>query len=687
MLASFVFSYFFLFAALPALIIRFAPEDSTLDKFFMALTHSTLFYMAIVHLLVGIHLFEPIALYAATFLCAFLLRKWYARKKSLPFSVKFLAAMFDWADVPGRFQHELGKLLRNAAIIFTGLLGKAKRLVREHPLLIMAFAAVFAADIITRGTFSFTHLGFASSDSYVHLGWAKYLAHMKIYLDGVYPYGFEAIIAALGSMFGLDMYGIVRFMGPLTNALMAASLVYVLRKMIGKDYFTILLTVFLALFASAMMLDNPVILWRELSALSMEFAAMFLFPGIAFFYSYMQTKKRTYLVLSAECYAIAAFTHPFVVVVMTAAYVAVGIAHISKLAERRRVWRIIGCMAVAGLLGILPPIIGLALGKQFHGPSIRYFAAGFAAGDHASAISAIVRFARNQPLVAVLLLLFLLAFAGTMLRLLLQKNRRSPSSAWPPYVFAAMFALFLISLSIAPEIGLPAIVPSDRLPVFLAMSIALLFAATFAYFSSLLNHERIRVIARTSLGVILIIAVFAVPGQWMKLPSGEMRQYDEAVRGYLDINANYPKQLWDIISSVDELGMIYGNGYHTELWEFVRDLDDPDQKALVFSTPYVFLFVEKIPIASALHDVRPISRKDAKKPFPVARGQALTEFYYGSSENRRILMAKAYYWAEEYRKSHRDMTVFLETDKYIIYKITQGKNKVVLEKQRQAGIG
>lgn len=174
--------------------------------------------------------------------------------------------------------------------------------------------------------------------------------------------------------------------------------------------------------------------------------------------------------------------------------------------------------------------------------------------------------------------------------------------------------------------------------------------------------------------------VVLIPGQTMAFPLGDQHQYDEAIRGYLDIKKSYPVQNWDIISTVDELGIINGYGYHTEIWEFVRDLTNPDMKQVKFTTPYVFLFVEKKPIDIANKNSRPLTRADADRPFPVIQSGQLTEFYYGNVDNRRTLEAKAYFWAEDYLRSHSDMTVFLETDNMKIYKIDQHKKDIVLNK-------
>ncbi|MEX1029634.1 MAG: hypothetical protein WDZ91_06260 [Paenibacillaceae bacterium] len=534
-----------------------------------------------------------------------------------------------------------------------------------------------------RFRYSFTHLSFASSDSYVHLVWSKFLANMTIYLDGVYPYGFESIIATIYEMFSMDMYVIVRFMGALTTLLMMLSLVYALSKMIGRDYKTILLTVFLLFFSSSMMIGNSVILWRQMSALSMEYATIFLFPGITFFYLFFKTNKRSYLLLAAECYAITAFTHPFVVVNLTLAFVAVGIAYSGKLFKNNTWIRILAYMGVAGFIGILPPIIGLLMGKPFHGSSLNYIKGEFISNESIPALETILTFANEQNLIAFMYIGLAFYFVGWCIYRYLIRNRGETNSEQAPIWISAIFLFMMIIIYLSPELGLPSIVPVDRQPVFLSMSSALLFGIGFGKLSLSIRGEKLRAGFQVLGCSALILWVLVVPGQRMEFPLGDQHQYDESIRAYLDIKADYPLKNWDIISPVDELGLIRGYGYHTELWEFVRDIEDTELRNQEFSTSYVFLFVEKIPIDITKEEIRPITLQDAESTFPVVTNGLLTEFYYGDIDNRRILQAKAYYWAEDYMKHNTDMTVYLDTPNMKIYKIYQGKDKVILIKAKQ----
>lgn len=682
MLISFLFAYFLLFVWVPSLVIRFEPEhNGPLDKLFISLTHSTLFLIIAVHLLVAVRLFETLSLIALIIASMVLLSRYYSRSESVNRSIKVLTALFDLTEDREQWKIELKKLHgyireRGLSKIHTVKYGLTK-----HPIMVSAYLLVFSVALVDRFKYSFTHLSFASSDSYVHLGWSKYLVNMTMYLDGVYPYGFEATIGALFQIFHIDMYVITRFMGGLTVLLSSLSLVYALRKMIGKDYITILLCVFLFFYSASVMVHNEVILWRQLSALSMEFATIFLLPGITFLYLFFKSGSRLYLLLAAECYAITVFTHPFVAVIMTMAYISVGLAHNKKLWSNKTLLRIIGYMGAAGVMGILPPVIGLLSGKSFHGSSINYFKGELEAEEEFHIVDTILTYVRDEPLTSLMVLFVVCYFGIWLISRLINKSESPPIQS--TLLFAGLFEVFMVIFLLAPNLGLPSIVAVDRQPVFLTMATALLCGVVTGYLVKLIKRGRLRLTLQVIGSILIVLLVLNIPGQKMVFPPGDQHQYDEAIRAYLDIKENYPLLNWDIISPVDELVLTRGYGYHTELWEFVRNLDNPEKRTLKFLTPYVFLFIEKVPVDIMGNDFRPIKPEDATMPFPVATDGMLTEFYYGSNlQNRRILQAKAYYWAEEYMKTNQDMKVYMETPNYKIYEIYQDGKMVSLNKKQ-----
>jgi hypothetical protein len=55
----------------------------------------------------------------------------------------------------------------------------------------------------------------------------------------------------------------------------------------------------------------------------------------------------------------------------------------------------------------------------------------------------------------------------------------------------------------------------------------------------------------------------------------------------------------------------------------------------------------------------------------------LTQFYYRTPENRFLIQSKAYAWAERFRAEHEEMSIFLDSPRFRVYRIHQ-ENKVPL---------
>lgn len=689
MLFHFLFNYMFLFIVLPMAVLRFDKDDGLLDKVFISLTHATLFFIVVTHLLAGIRLLETLSLFALMFIAVLLyVRFLYRHEKNKPW-FKWLQALFDLTEDGYRWKVELRKLgwrMRQSAGASGG---KTIRFVRSNPFLIAAFVAIFAMAMAERFKHSFRHLHFASSDPYVHLHWAKNMSDMNMYADGVYPYGFESVLVSLYELFRLDMYQAIRFMGPWTALLISLSIVYFMRKVAGAGKWAVLITLALFFFSAATMVFDHAVLWRQFSALSMEYAAVFLLPGMVFFYQFFKRDKRAYLLLAAECLAIAVLTHPFTAVALALGYVAIGLAFAGKLFAGRTFIRTVGYMFVAGFVGLVPPLIGLLMGIPFHGSSIDYFRDGLETEESERWTGAVGAFLQDQPLIALLCIVATALLLVFGLRRLVVGARplTDRSSHHATVVFASLlFMVMMATVYLSSDLGLPSVVPPDRQTVFLTLAVATLAGVTIHCLSGWMSVVKWRKRIQALVFIAVCLVVFFVPGQRMPSPLGYQQQYDEAFRAYLDIKEAYPAKTWNLVSTVDELGAVLEYGFHTEIWRFVQALSDPDVETIDFTTPHVFLFVEKIPLDVLGDSERPIAPEDADKPFPEAGEASPAEFYYVlNPDNRRILMAKAYYWAEKYRDVQADMGVYFETENFIIYEWYQSGEDVTIDKRRVGG--
>ena len=132
---------------------------------------------------------------------------------------------------------------------------------------------------------------------------------------------------------------------------------------------------------------------------------------------------------------------------------------------------------------------------------------------------------------------------------------------------------------------------------------------------------------------------------------------------------------WTICSANDETQMGLDHGYHYELISFLREmeLNNMEQGAepnIQIPTDHVYIFIEKVPIDYTEHYAQSgqsISEQGAVRELPAVGG---IDMYKG--ENRWILMSRAYYWAQEFKRLYpNEVTTYLETDQFVCYRIEQ----------------
>jgi len=662
LLARFLFSFILLFVILPLLAARLPKEDSSFfDRLFIAIVHSSVFYVVVIHLLNAIHLYETLSilfLTAAAILAATRLRN---GPGSLPPLTKLLSKIYDIADRPDNWKN----MLRGAASSVRERTARSWRSflddLKSHWFAWLALAAAAGYAVYVRFKHSVEHLYFGSSDPYVHLRLSKYLAENNIYGDGIYPYGFPAIISAMHKFFNLDPYIIVRFIGPTGGVLMVLSVYYALRKIIGKQYPLL----FAGLFAYVAYAGLPSYVWRQISALSMEYAAVFLLPGIAFLIVYFRHRQWTHLILAGECLALTVFIHPYTAVTLGAAYVLICVFYWKTIWNKQVLFRFAAVMAISGVVGALPLIVAfltLPVGE------FEYVSESIQGADPSELSNWRNVFEQANPAVLSAVALSL-ALAAVRLVLSAFKRAAAPlrteAADIAPFAVMGVFAAFYVVLE-SGALGLPVFIPSDRFGVYFALVAAVALGALLHTATAAIGSGKLRTALQYVLATAVAAGVF-FSGQIVTPPAGDRYQYDDNVKMYLQIKRDFPSLDWTIVSPMEENPLVIGYGWHTQLWEFVRTLAQPEGKTLTFTTHNVFLFVEKIPLGSDT----PITEAEAEAPFPELIGSDSTKFYYRTIENRRILEAKAYKWAENHMKHRSGITVYYDSPVLRVYLIRQ----------------
>ncbi|WP_438448549.1 hypothetical protein [Gorillibacterium sp. sgz5001074] len=669
-LLRFTLSYFLLFHFIPLLVLPFDREkDTSMERWVICLIHSHVFLITIAHLLALSGLYETISLYGAVLVAGLFLLRRRIRAGTVSLGTKQVMTVLDLTDNRGKLLRRLRsrfRAFRTRAIL---ALRRAGAEMLRSPVAWLVIFASWGIVAATRFSHAVGHSYFASSDPYVHLKWAKAMSTNQLYVDGVYPYGFEAVIAVLNKFYLLDPYYIVRYIGPLTAVLLMGTLFFVLYRGYSRDVLLVA-TVFAVIAGSSWIYGGYV--WRQMSALSMEYGILFFFPGIHYLADYFRSGRGRSLLLAAECMILTLFIHPYVAVCTGVAYIITFVLHADQALRSGRFLKLAGIFLAAGAIGVLPLGLGVASGLHFHETSIEFIKDSVTLDSTgARSLAGIWSTYRDQPFMKALLagagLLGLLTLAALLLRRWLSRRLREDTD-WRMNLVYLFLGLFFFGMYQAGALGIPVFIPEYRLEIFFVIAASIVMALTIRQAVFFVRSVWIRGTAKLAASVLLLLFLFTQPTQ--ALPPGDRFQYEEAVQAYIQIRSHYPHQEWTIVSTIEEYSMVLGYGWHYNMWEFSKEIRERSKAAFSFPTNYVFLFVEKIPLGSR----QAVSREDAEAPFPTVAGGRLDD-YYRVPEKRRVIEAIAYDWAERYRESHDFMTVFMDTPSMRIYLIRQDGNR------------
>ncbi|WP_274364169.1 hypothetical protein [Paenibacillus thermotolerans] len=653
MLIKFIFSYMLLFVGLPMLVIKFDKDDTGwADKLFISLIHSTFYFIVVVHLLVLLKLYETLSILTVIGLTMFFLVRYY-RKRRPEASENILAVvLFDVAEdlKNWRYYYQTAidtlrnKVIRSRNVFFSSLR------VQWFAYFCIITTLIYAA--YTRFRHSLVHLYFGASDPYVHLQFAKFLDENKMFTDGIYPLGFASIISVLDKVFNMDVYIVARFIGPLCGMLIVLSIFYALTKMIGNRYSII----FIGLFVYTAYAGLPTYLWRQISALSMEYAVIFLLPGIALLLEYLRKDKLTYLILAGECLAITLFIHLYTAVALGLAYIVVGLCYSKIVFVQVRFLRLVTVMITSGIFGLLPLIFAFLLLPP---EEFTYAEENLQPAGDVNVASWLSVFLSSDIVIQLLVIAAILFVIWRAVR---------GKTAMPDMAMLLTLILFYFIYE-SKAYHLPAAIPADRFGVFFSLICSAGIAVVINSAVNIIPYLQKRP-SLISLSALLIAGIVLWSGPVNSAPAGSRYQYDSSVQAYLNIKSQFQPLNWTIIGPIEEYHLAYRYGRHTQIWEFAEALSQPKGKTLKFPTDDVFIFIEKIPLGSD----QEISDEDVRAPFPEFTGTDLTEFYYRNVENRRIIQAKVNKWVEEQSSSH-DIKIYYDSPELRVYWIHQdGKN-------------
>lgn len=240
------------------------------------------------------------------------------------------------------------------------------------------------------------------------------------------------------------------------------------------------------------------------------------------------------------------------------------------------------------------------------------------------------------------------------------------------------FMVLLLLLQTAKELGLPELMDGSRCRIYFGYMLPIVFAFAADGMLRLVLWKPKWFRIRNAVSILCVAgAVFLLSHAEFRKPAVETTTLvtNEAITCLTNIIREETDYTWTICSANDETQMGLDHGYHYELISFLRSMElnnmDPDAEPIIqIPTNHVYFFIEKVPIdytEQYAESGQSISEQGAIRDLPNVGG---IDMYKG--ENRWILMSRMYYWAQEFRRMYpNEMTVYLETDQFVCYKIGQ----------------
>lgn len=657
--------FLLIYVFIPYKVIKIDRVESgfdMLDKIYISLIHSNLITIILVHFLAISRIYETISLIVG-YLIVIALYYWILSmrkdKKELDQSTSLIAKALDSIEVNNGILNTFKEIIKSAGKNIYLLAQSIYKKFLSNPIGIILLLVVFAFGAVIRFSHSVLHVSYGASDPYVHLAWTKYIGDNQIYTDGVYPYGYNAIISALSKLSFIDPYIIIRFIGAIGGCLIVFSVYYIIRKNSKNS----MIPAIFGIVAYVVSTELPINTWRQMSALPQEYATAFILPGIYFLLEYFERKERKYLFLAAEVLILTLLIHTYAAVFLTAGYVIVCLFNIPSFFNIKFIAKFTGIMVISAFIGFLPIIIGLLAGLEMHKASIDFIIQGGGVAEKPFHISNLFTYTEKNSALFILVIISIVLIVVSLMGLFNKKAKNSVKIK-AGFVFVLMSLLLYLQFR-AQDLGLPALMEISRTGTFLGLAAAVMFG----FCIGAVDLYPINKWVANAVKIIACAVVFTFLFQFSNfgMPVGERQEYDEAGYSYMQIKNNYPAANWTIVSPVEQYSEVLGYGWHYQLWQFVKDVEADKKNKVTIPTQYVFWFIEKIPVDSA----QKITEADATPDFPVITGNY--DEYYTITENRRIIEAKAYYWLEDYmdRNKNLDMSIYLDTDNLRIYMLKQ----------------
>lgn len=654
--------------------------------------------------------------------------------------VPFLAVLF--IKHKGTFAAAAERQSRRMRIVFEGQMGRRTLMLRigsrlkdissgvagewlahRWPEMLLALGTA-ALILVMYGLNAVSVHGYCASDMVQHNYWINYMDQNRIFVDGVYPFGFHCVMYYLHELFGIPVFVLLRVFA-LTQTLMIHFMLLAFLRLVCKSKLTPYMGVMVY---TASDIFYQYTYYRYFAPLPQEFGMLFILPAVYFVIAFLCEKNfgssfsRFCLILFAGCISMTLSAHFYDTVI--AGLLCIGIA--GGFCYRCFRWGYLRRLAAAGaaglLVALLPMAAAYAMGTPLQG-SLHWGMAMLSqeggeevdgeqraeeeneneadpsggaenAGEENGAEPSEGEKAPGKPWTEVLSGIldavlgkmqyyvtndsapaarFMLGSVGALLAMgiLWFLLRRIDYGAL--MVSFGIFMGLLCLLQASGELGLPQLVEVSRYSVYIGYGLPVVWSLCADGVLYLLFREKKAINIGGAVALAAACAAVALTGirKPVCLSAYETNEAIACVTNILRENRDGTS--WTICSANDEQQMTWGKGYHYETIEFLRKMEKLEEGAsVIIPTDTVYFFVEKVPILyyDYLNTIKPdrkVSSEGAMEPLTEAKGILP---YIG--EERWVTMSHMYYWAQEFRRLYpNEMEIYYETDGFVCYRVRQ----------------
>lgn len=562
---------------------------------------------------------------------------------------------------------------------------------------------------------------YGTSDMYVHTEWINYMEEGDIFYNGIYPFGMHNILSALHLISGLHISQIMRFYGMTNCFLVVAMAVYFLCR-VGRTKASILIYLVIYSITNFSLRIDFGGLDRMSYTLPQECGMPFVLVSVLFLGKFLENKKKEDGIYFALASALTLSMHFFTVIFAVALCGGLVLVYLPRIWKEKLILPLCRCLLLIMCVSILPLLGGMLEGKQWQGSmkwALSVMTTDSAQEETAEETEGLelqegqeteeaegaiedTGLAETQAGIAEkiktkasllwnLVVDAMYAFWGYVLWggmiyaavyfLLGRKSWRD----WRNKQFFAVWLtlLFCIAMIGYQILGIPQLMKEVRVWMFInylgSMLLALSFETLAGYFG-----EWGKEIAEV-LGLGVAVLCFYVTYRLGNIPFQTYfyLETSTAAEACVKIAKEYEKNTWTVVSPVEELYFVRGQGYHYELWEFIVNMERYEVgDYLEVPTKHVFFILEKNPlpynktrIFGQEYDDAPIDQADAdtvvtKEMLGILQWREMK--YYSVYENRRALEAKLAEWLSVYSEMFPEqMTVYMDSEECIIYRLEQ----------------